>query len=72
MSRLEEIVATLATTHTVGDGEVLPNLLDQVPEPIAQVSADGSYDSRTWHMRRSLSARHERPFRRGTMPSPGS
>ena len=42
----QEIVATLATTNTVGDGEVLPSLLDQVPEPIAQVSADGSHDSR--------------------------
>jgi Transposase DDE domain len=45
----QEIVATLATTHNVGDGEVLPNLLDQVPEPIAQVSADGSYDTRACH-----------------------
>lgn len=45
----QEIVATLATTHAVGDSEVLPNLLDQVPEPIDQVSADGSYDTRTCH-----------------------
>jgi len=45
----QEIVATLATTNNVGDGEVLPNLLDQVPEPIAQVSADGSYDTRACH-----------------------
>jgi hypothetical protein len=28
---------------------VLPNLLNQVPEPIDQVSADGSYDTRTCH-----------------------
>ena len=45
----QEIVATLVTTNAVGDGEVLPNLLDQVPEPIDQVSADGSYDTRTCH-----------------------
>jgi hypothetical protein len=44
-----EIVATLTTTNAVGDSEVLPELLDQVPEPIAQVSADGSYDSRDCH-----------------------
>lgn len=46
---IQEIVATLATTNAMGDSEVLPNLLDQVPEPIAQVSADGSYDSRACH-----------------------
>jgi hypothetical protein len=45
----QEIVAALATTHAVGDSEVLPGLLDQVPEPIDQVSADGSYDSRDCH-----------------------
>ena len=45
----QEIVATLATTNAVGDSEVLPNLLDQIPEPIDQVSADGSYDTRTCH-----------------------
>lgn len=44
-----EIVATLATTHAVGASEVLPHWLDQVPEPIDQVSADGSYDSRACH-----------------------
>lgn len=46
---IQEIVATLATTNAVGDSEVLPDLLDQVPEPIDQVSADGSYDSRACH-----------------------
>jgi IS5 family transposase len=44
-----EIVATLATTNAVGDGEVLPELLDQLPEPIEQVSADGAYDTRACH-----------------------
>lgn len=44
-----EIVATLATPNAVGDGEVLPALLDQVAEPIEQVSADGSYDARACH-----------------------
>lgn len=45
----QEIVATLATTNAVGDGEVLPELLAQVPEPLEQVSADGSYDTRACH-----------------------
>ncbi len=45
----QEIVATLTTTNAVGDGEVLPELLDQIPEPIAQVSADGAYDTRACH-----------------------
>jgi DDE family transposase len=45
----QEIVATLTTTNNVGDGEVLSDLLDQVPEPIDQVSADGSYDTRDCH-----------------------
>ncbi len=45
----QEIVATLATTHAVGDGEVLPELLDQVCGPIDHVSAAGSYDTRAAH-----------------------
>lgn len=45
----QQIVATLVTTNAVGDGEVLPELLAQVSELIAQVSADGSYDTRTCH-----------------------
>ena len=40
-----EIAAVLVTTNSVGDGEVLPTLLDQVNDPIAQLSADGAYDS---------------------------
>lgn len=44
-----EIVATLATTNAVGDGAVLPELLEQVAEPIEQVLADGSYDTRACH-----------------------
>jgi hypothetical protein len=40
-----EVVAALVTTNGVGDGEVLPTLLDQFDDPIAQISADGAYDS---------------------------
>ncbi len=39
--------AAATTTNSVSDGEVLPRLLAQVPDPIAQVSADGGYDRRT-------------------------
>jgi hypothetical protein len=39
-----EVVAALVTTNGVGDGEVLPALLDQFDDPIAQLSADGAYD----------------------------
>ena len=44
-----EVVATLVTESTVGDAEVLPELLAQVEGDIAQVSADGAYDSRACH-----------------------
>jgi IS5 family transposase len=39
--------AAATTANGVSDGEVLPSLLDQVPDPIAQVSGDGGYDWRT-------------------------
>jgi hypothetical protein len=39
-----EIMASAVTTNSVSDGEVLPNLLAQTPEPIEQLSADGAYD----------------------------
>lgn len=42
-----QIAAAVLTTNDVADSAVLPDLLGQVPEPIAQVSGDGSYDQRT-------------------------
>ena len=39
-----EIVAALASSPQVHDKEALPRLLDQIDEPVAQVSADGNYD----------------------------
>lgn len=44
-----EVVAALVTASAVGDGEVLPELLDQVEGEIGQVSADGAYDTRDCH-----------------------
>lgn len=44
-----EIRAVEMTDHRHGDGEILPDLLAQVPEgePIASVSGDGAYDTRS-------------------------
>lgn len=41
-----EIVAALLSSNNISDGEALPQLLEQVKEPIAQISGDGSYDKR--------------------------
>jgi len=41
-----EIVAVVVTTNDYADGQVLPELLDQVPAEIDQVSGDGAYDKR--------------------------
>jgi hypothetical protein len=46
-----EIVAAALTTHDVGDNEMFADLLEPIDEPIAQVSADGSYDSWDTHER---------------------
>lgn len=41
----QEIVASAVTTSEVKDSQVLGELLEQVDEPINQVSADSAYDS---------------------------
>lgn len=41
-----EIVAAVLSSNNMSDGEVLPQLLDQVEEPIVQLSGDGGYDQR--------------------------
>lgn len=40
------IVAAVVTTNNYTDGQILPELLDQVDEEIRQVSGDGAYDKR--------------------------
>src|SRR5215471_14394236 len=42
-----EIVAAVVTTNSSHDSQVLPELLEQVAQPIAQVSGDGAYDRRS-------------------------
>jgi hypothetical protein len=41
-----EILAMMVTTNDVGDGQMLPDLLDQIEDEIEQVSADGAYDQK--------------------------
>jgi hypothetical protein len=41
-----EIVAAVVTTNNYSDGQILPDLLDQVEDEIEQVSGDGAYDKR--------------------------
>jgi hypothetical protein len=41
-----EIVAAVASEAGVTDDDVVPDLVEQVERPIAQVSADGAYDKR--------------------------
>jgi len=47
----QEVVAVELTTNSVGDSEVLPDLLKQLDErdPIATVAGDGAYDTRQCH-----------------------
>jgi len=40
------IVGAVLTTNDVADSAVLPDLLEQVEEPLKQVSGDGGYDQR--------------------------
>jgi hypothetical protein len=39
-----EIVAVAVTTNDLGDGQLLPELLDQIDAHLAQVSGDEAYD----------------------------
>lgn len=41
-----EIVAAVLSSNSVSDGEALPMILEQVEEPVAQLSGDGGYDKR--------------------------
>ena len=41
-----EVLAAVVTTNNYTDGQVLPELLDQVDAEIDQVSGDGAYDKR--------------------------
>lgn len=57
-----QICAALMTHQDVGDGEVLADLLDQLPAdtPINTIAADGAYDSKPCHA--AIAARGARPL----------
>ena len=41
-----EMVGAVVSTNNLTDGQIFPDLLEQVVEEVAQVSGDGSYDKR--------------------------
>jgi Transposase DDE domain len=41
-----EVISVVASTNDVTDAEALPDLLQDAPGEIEQVSADGAYDQR--------------------------
>lgn len=41
-----EIVAAVVTTNNYSDGQILPDLLEQVEDDLEQVAGDGAYDKR--------------------------
>jgi hypothetical protein len=43
--RTKEIIAVEVTASRVHDSQPLPALLDQIADPITQVSGDGAYDT---------------------------
>jgi hypothetical protein len=60
--RTKEIVAVELTESRVHDSQPLPALLEQIADPIDQVSGDGAYDTR---------ACYEAVLERGATLSPG-
>jgi len=61
-----DILAFAVTDNSVADHAELPGLLEQIDEPLAQVSADGAYDKRkSYDAIRSRKAKATIPPRRG-------
>jgi hypothetical protein len=70
-----QICAALMTHQDEGDGEVLPDLLDQIPADVAidTIGGDGAYDTKACHAR--IAARGATPSvppREGATPWPES
>jgi transposase len=62
-----EILAMYVTTNDIGDGQVLPELLDQIDGEIDQVSGDGAYDQcHCYDAIRERKAKATIPPRRGS------
>lgn len=72
-----DIVATVVTASRQSDKETMPAVLDQIPNPLCQVSADGGYDYLTCYdaiaARGAVAAipprRSGRPWNNGQMPA---
>lgn len=65
----KDIIGIEVTTADWGDSELLPGLLDQVEGEVAQVSADGAYDTHECH--RAIAERGAKvaiPPREGAVP----
>lgn len=62
-----EIVAAVVTTNGYSDGQILPDLLDQVEGEIKEVTGDGGYDKRNCY-----DAIHEREARATIPPQRGA
>lgn len=61
-----EILAMMVTTNNLGDGQILPELLDQIENDIDQVSGDGVYDQKQcYDAIRERKAKAAIPPRRG-------
>lgn len=61
-----EILAAMVTTNDLGDGQMLPDLLDQIEGEIEQVSGDGAYDQKQcYDAIREREAKATIPPRRG-------
>lgn len=66
-----QICAALMTHQDEGDGEVLPDLLDQIPTdvPIDTIGGDGAYDTKPCHAQiAARAATPSIPPREGAMP----
>lgn len=70
-----QICAALMTHQDEGDGEVLPDLLDQIPTdvPIDTIGGDGAYDTKPCHAQiAARAATPSIPPREGAIPWPDS
>ena len=56
----QEVVAEVLTDSNVGDSSVVENLLDQIPDEIQEVKADGAYDRAATRI--SIKRRGARPI----------
>jgi hypothetical protein len=62
----QQIVSVTVTTNDFADCEILPELLENTPPPVASVAADGSYDARAcYEAIRQKGARAIIPPRKG-------